>query len=122
MTEATDPDLTPEGIASAASEEQLGNLHAVVAQALTTVIAEGQPIVDKEGNVIKVPASAAHIGAAIAFLKNNNITASPTKNKDLAALRQTLNKKRARRELSKPDLDEAAAAFAAMQGQNGMMQ
>lgn len=122
--EVTDPDLSPDDGATpgAATEEALGELHAAVANALTSVIRDGMPMLDKEGEEVRVPASAAHIGAAIAFLKNNNITASPSRNKDLAALKSTLAGKRKRKELNPRALDEAQETFERMQGSNGLMQ
>lgn len=112
-----------EGVASAATEEALGELHKAVAVTLTDVIANGIPVHNKDGEEVdRAPASAAHIGAAIAFLKNNNITASPTRNKDLAALKQTLANQRKKKALPPAALEEATAVFEAMQGQNGMMQ
>lgn len=118
--EVNDPDLNAPETLGAASEESLGSLHAAVATALTEVIANGATVVDKEGEVIKITAPAPYIGAAIAFLKNNNITASPSKNKDLAALKDTLGKRRQRKEITRKGLEEAADAFNQMQGQNGL--
>ena len=123
MQEVDEPDLTPVSPAGAATEEDLGGLHAGVCRALTEVVTEGVPIVDKDGEVVgKAPAPAAYLGAAIAFLKNNNITASPSKNKDLAALKEALGKKRQRKELKPRDLQAAADEFERMQGSNGLMQ
>lgn len=121
MIEQTEPDLDRPAN-GAASEEALGVLHAAVANTLTDVIANGQVVTDKEGEAMRISPNPAYVGAAIAFLKNNNITASPSKNKDLAALRDTLASKRKRGDLKKPALEEAAAAFDAMQGHNGMFQ
>lgn len=70
-----------------ASESALGELHAAVANALIGVI----DAKDEAG----VPlCTAAHLGAAIAFLKNNNITADPDTNKGLTDLRDALQRKR----------------------------
>lgn len=73
---------------SKASESALGELHAAVAGALTNVI----QATDKETGVSLC--TAAHLGAAIAFLKNNNITADPDTNKGLTALRDAIQRKR----------------------------
>lgn len=73
---------------SKASEEALGDLHAAVAVALKEAInpqAEvGKPAI----------ASAAHLAAAITFLKNNSITADPSTNQGLSDLRKDLAEKR----------------------------
>jgi hypothetical protein len=92
----------------AATDEAMGVLHGAVAKVLTVAVTQ-----------MPTPQ---YIGAAIAFLKNNSITSNPAKNRDLAALNAALAEKRKRGELRKPALDEAAAEFERMQGQNGMMQ
>lgn len=69
---------------TAASDKALGELHATVARVLTSAITtteEGGP-------------SAAVLSAAITFLKNNNITASPTDNTELAELNKQLAERR----------------------------
>jgi hypothetical protein len=121
VTEHDDPDLTLP-TAGTATEEELGTLHGTIARTLTDVCAGGAVVLDAEGEPVRVTAPAAYIGAAIAFLKNNNITASPTKNKDLAALKDTLAKKRQRKELTGRTLKEAGDEFERMQGSNGLMQ
>lgn len=72
---------------SKATEAQLAELHAAVAGALTAVVKEEAP-------------SAAHIMAAISFLKNNNITADAETNSDLKALGEALKEKRARNKMN----------------------
>lgn len=74
---------------SKASEEALGELHAAVATTLTEIIK-----VRQEGESLIVP-GAAHIAAAIAFLKNNNITADAGSNAELDELTRTLHQRRA---------------------------
>lgn len=91
----------------AASDEDMGVLHGAVAKVLTVAVTQ-------------MP-SPQYIGAAIAFLKNNNIT-STAKNKGLAELKDALAAKRKRGDLKKPALEEAAREFEAMQGSNGLMQ
>jgi hypothetical protein len=109
--EVTDPDFTPDPTATeAATERQLGALHGVVATALKTAIVSGGAEV-----------SAAVLGAAITFLKNNNITASPTENAALADLNKALNKRR-RQGFSAKAIEEASDQYARMNGQNGMIQ
>ena len=76
---------------SKASETALGELHGAVAVALTEIV---QGIRDENGRLI--PAGAAHIAAAIAFLKNNNITADASSNAELDELTRTLKERRAR--------------------------
>lgn len=97
-----------------ATESALGALHAAVAEALTEVIENGVTLVDKEGNEVKSPASPAYLGAAIAFLKNNNITADPDTNAGLSTLREKLAQRRSR--LSSKELQDAADEFAASNG------
>ena len=87
----------------AATDRALGDLHAQVATELTKALQSGE-----EG----APAPAAYFGAAIAFLKNNNITASPTENAALADLAKTLaDKRKTRRAIDPSVLREAEAEF-----------
>lgn len=73
----------------AASDDALQGLHAAVATALTGAIAGAT---DEEGN--SIPPSAAHLAAAITFLKNNNITADANTNKGLTELKDALAARR----------------------------
>lgn len=67
---------------SRATEDKLGILHGIVAEYLTLKLASGK-------------ATAAEVGAAITYLKNNSITADPATNAALANLKGTLaNRKR----------------------------
>lgn len=93
----------------AASDKDLGELHSAVAVALKNVITNGVPT--ENGTA---PAPPAYLGAAIAFLKNNNITADLTKNEDLQDLQNALNKRRSR--LTPEALQDAAREFAASNG------
>jgi hypothetical protein len=80
-----------------ATEEALGDLHGVIAEALTDLVREGVNTVIKgaEGpEVVKLPASAAYFAAAITLLKNNNISADPGTNEALAGLEKALAEKR----------------------------
>jgi hypothetical protein len=80
-----------------ATADDLGELSGVVAKGLTEVLKEGCVVgLDTEGQPIKAPASAAFFMAAITLLKNNNITADPAKNAELAGLAETLAAKRSR--------------------------
>lgn len=65
----------------AASDKELGDLHKKVAKVLTDAL---------ESDELSVAA----VNAAIAFLKNNNITASPTDNAELAELNKQLAERR----------------------------
>ena len=102
----------------AASDKTLGALHQKVAAALTEQV-EGyeETVYDKEGEpqVNLVRPSPALLGAAIAFLKNNNITADATENEALKDLSSKLAARR-RGKIPQSALDEAADAFAAHSG------
>lgn len=69
-------------MAQAASNDALKALHAKVAESLTNRIVQ-----DMEDDV---PTDAATLGAAIKFLKDNNISADPAEASDLAELREKL--------------------------------
>lgn len=84
----------------AASDKLLGDLHAAVATVLRAQLDVDEP-------------SAAMIGAAITFLKNNNITADVSGNDELRALQDSLAKKRAAGRLGVKELQAAADDFAA---------
>jgi hypothetical protein len=90
---------------SKATEATLAELHGAVAVALTDAVQGG---VTEDG--LKVVASAAHIMAAITFLKNNNITADAESNQALSELGASLSKLRsgAKGRLSKSVIDEVA--------------
>lgn len=66
---------------NAASEGALGELHATVAKVLTNAIQSEE-------------VNAAMLGAAITFLKNNNITANAEHNAELGELARALADKR----------------------------
>jgi hypothetical protein len=66
---------------NAASEDALGQLHATVAQVLTSAI-QGEEV------------TAATLAVAVTFLKNNNITADPSSNAELAELTAALAARR----------------------------
>lgn len=89
----------------AASDKVLGKLHEAVASALQEQV-EG--IMDGE---VRIPPSPALLGAAIAFLKNNNITADAAENAALRNLNEAL-KARAKKKLPQQALDEAANTYA----------
>lgn len=98
--------------ATRATEDALGILHGVVAEYLTLKLMTGK-------------ATAAEVGAAITFLKNNSITASPSTNAALAQLSQSLQERRNRKGgLTAKASAEAEEAFGALMGQSfpGMTQ
>lgn len=98
----------------AASDKKLGTLHEAVADALTEQVqgyittelkADGEPI------EIVVKPSPALLSAAIAFLKNNNITADAEDNAELRDLSAAL-KARQKKRIPQTALDAAAEDFA----------
>lgn len=109
MSELDDEGLGPLTRPEAkASEDALGILHGVVSEYLTLKLLSGK-------------ATAAEVGAAITFLKNNNITASPSQNAALARLSQTLQERRDRKGgLTKQAEAEANEAFSTIMGGAGM--
>lgn len=74
---------------SKASEQELSELHGVIARQLKTIINDGVPA--GEGTA---PASAAYFMAGLAMLKQNNITADANSNSDLRDLSEALAAKR----------------------------
>lgn len=98
-----------------ASDADLGDLHALVALVLGSKLKA--PLYDSEGEPIPgteyCGATAAEISVAVAFLKNNNITADPETNKGLEDLRKRLQENRAngKKALTKKAIDDAAAQF-----------
>jgi hypothetical protein len=83
----------------AASDKDLGELHGLVARSLKARLESGE-------------FTAAELGAAISFLKNNSVTADATNNAELRNLSDQLSARR-RKKLSQSTLDEAAEAFGA---------
>lgn len=72
----------------AATDKVLGDLHEAVARALIRAI---ESRVDGDG--IPIYPSAAELGAAITFLKNNNVTCVPTDDNALGELQKKLEQK-----------------------------
>jgi len=101
-----------------ASTSELGDLHKQVAVALSEQV-QGYTITEDAVEKVIKP-SPALLGAAIAFLKNNNITADATDN---AALRELGDALKARRQKKLPQalLDTAADNFTERFG-SGTMQ
>jgi len=108
----------------AASDKKLGALHEQVADALAEqVVGYDEPVLDAEGEVVatkRIRASPALLGAAIAFLKNNSITADPSTNAELAKLKTTLANRKRRGTLTPTEAKEATAQFDAMLGGMGI--
>lgn len=76
-------------MSKAATTEALQELHSVVAKSLRTRIEQ-----DMEDDL---PTDAATLGAAIKFLKDNNISADPAEASDLTELRNKLKEQAERR-------------------------
>lgn len=101
----------------AASESELGNLHDKVARTLSKML-DGQKMPDYidpetgeavEGNVLEP--SAAVITASIQFLKNNNITCTPSKDNGLGELEQKMRERQEKRaNRAKPSAVDLASA------------
>lgn len=88
----------------AANEDELGNLHTKVARTLSDML-DGDVIpaeYDEEGQElapeIKTKPSAAILTVAAKFLKDNNITCTPSKENALGELEEKLKANRAQRE------------------------
>lgn len=88
---------------SKATVDALGELHGVVAKVLTSQLRH--TITNETSGEVIHTAPASTIAAAIAFLKNNNITADPSKNEALAELNNMLRRKH--REGKTPLVDTA---------------
>lgn len=93
----------------AASEQKLGELHEAVATAFAEQV-KGFVETDEEGREKVIRPSPALLGAAVAFLKNNNITADATENEALVGLSKALQARR-RKQLPQQALDEAVDTF-----------
>ncbi len=114
-----------------ASTEVLGGLHSLVARVLTKQLKLADDALAGELTPEQIEVltdvlsdTKVAIGAAISFLKNNNITASPEKSAALRELEDELSKKRAagKGRLTPAQMEEAAQAFAAMTGEGGPVQ
>lgn len=95
---------------SKASEEDLGHLHGAVARLLTDVVDNGVVVGVNDEGPVRATAPAAYVVAALAMLKQNNITADPATNAALSDLERKLTAKRqdAKRSLSADALADAA--------------
>lgn len=63
-------------MAGTASKEVMERLHAALATEFENMLKEGVKVVDKDGNVLSVPAPAATLNVIRQFLKDNGIEAN----------------------------------------------
>ena len=87
-------------MAKAASLADLQDLHSLVARALSQRIAQ-----DMEDGL---PTDAATLGAAIKFLKDNNVSADPADADDLSALRDKLKQQAEQRRAGRSNVVQLA--------------
>lgn len=93
----------------AASDKTLGRLHEAIAKAFLEQ-AEGYTETDGNGAERVIKPSPALLGAAVTFLKNNNITADVEGNQALRDLGEKL-KARRNKTIPQASLDAAAETF-----------
>jgi hypothetical protein len=109
----------------AANSKKLGDLHEAVAEALAEQVkGYEEPVLNAEGEAVGtkiVRPGPALLGAAISFLKNNNITADPEENEKLRDLSKALQARREKR-LPASGLEEAAQLYAESVGRGSLMQ
>ena len=87
-----------------ASENILKELHAQLAQELLDIVRNGVPVLDKEGNESGTrKATAAELSVAVAFLKNNEITADLNDSDATRELREALEARRRKKKAVMPD-------------------
>ena len=89
-------------MAKAASLSELQDLHRLVAQSLNERI--------KQDMEDKLPTDAATLGAAIKFLKDNNVSADPADADDLSALRDKLREQADNRRANRGNVVALATA------------
>lgn len=76
---------------SKATSSSLGELHRIIAEHLADRIQNGETQLDqKTGELVRLPASAAVLSAAIKFLKDNDIVSDVETNAAVATLKDTL--------------------------------
>ena len=102
-----------------ASTKVLGDLHEAVASALSEQVKGYTVVEDDQEKVIKP--SPALLGAAITFLKNNNITADASDNEALRNLNDAL-KARQKRKITPAAMDRIAADFSDSFGNGSLIQ
>ena len=99
----------PIEVTDRATEDKLGTLHGIVAEYLSLKLATGK-------------ATAAEVGAAITFLKNNSITADPATNAALANLKGTLANRKRKGNLTPAEARASTEQFDTMLGGMGLVQ
>lgn len=109
MEENDDTGVGPIEVVNRATEDKLGTLHGIVAEYLSLKLATGK-------------ATAAEVGAAITFLKNNSITADPATNAALANLKGTLANRKRKGNLTPAEARVATEQFDTMLGGMGLVQ
>lgn len=88
----------------AASDTILKELHAQLAHELLDIVRNGVPVFDKEGNERGTrKATAAELSVAVAFLKNNEITADLNDSDATRELREALEARRKKKAPVMPD-------------------
>lgn len=105
----------------AANEKTLSDLHVKVAEVLADAL-DGQDIVDvdpKTGETKvmgKIAPSAALIQVATKFLKDNNITCTPSEDNAIGELKRKMEERAERRRATKADLTTAQKDMNFMEG------
>lgn len=105
----------------AADEKLLGELHNLVATQLIEMV-KGTDLGKNEetGENIVMPPSAAVIAAAAAFLKQNNITCTPSKDNALGELSEAMKAREEKRKARRAALPSQTDLDAATEGMNFM--
>lgn len=73
-----------------ATKEAMGALHGALANTLTDMLTKGETTVDKDGEVVTLPPSAATLSVIRQFLKDNGIEALATPGSPIASLASAL--------------------------------
>jgi hypothetical protein len=94
-----------------ATDKELGDLHGAVATTLARIVSEGVEVPTEEGTKT-VTAPASYLAVAVAFLKNNNVTAAQD-NERISDLKSKLAERRAKAKgsITKAALEDAAASL-----------
>lgn len=72
------------------TQNELGELHGLIARILKDQIVNGGVVVTKEGESIPVPVTPAVLNVARQFLRDNNIECAGASNKDIMGLVEEL--------------------------------
>lgn len=73
-----------------ATSESMETLHGALAKVLTDAIENGTKVLDKDGEVVTLPATAPLLNVARQFLKDNGIEADAAKNPATLKLAEVL--------------------------------